>query len=480
MSSDAPPAASSVIPCDARISATAGGEDVAIQVRNISKCYQIYDKPHDRLKQSIYPRLQKLMGRRPQQYHRNFWALKDVSFEIRRGETVGIIGRNGSGKSTLLQIICGTLSPTSGTVALNGRVAALLELGSGFNPDFTGRENVYMNGMLLGLTPQEVDARFDEIAAFADIGAFIDQPVKTYSSGMFVRLAFAVIAHADADILVIDEALAVGDAFFTQKCMRFIRRFQQNGGTIIFVSHDMAAVTSICQSAVMLFPGAAREVVTGPAETLCKNYLNQLYDDPARLQRVVSQGHDSDATETADFALIEGSAAEQNVYAVSEFRSDAEAFGLGGAVIIDAGFYDDDGKRLATVAGGDLVQFVISARAKQRIAHPALGLMIKDRLGQYVYTEGTDHAFREYGLMLEAGEGVDAIFRFIMPTLIRGVYTMNVAIAEGLGHDHVQHHWLHDAVRIESVSGPLVHGIAGFAGVSIKMRRYPALSEVTA
>jgi lipopolysaccharide transport system ATP-binding protein len=198
----------------------------AIRVNNLSKCYHIYDRPPDRLKQFVLPKLQQLVGRSPRPFYREFWALKDVSFEVNRGETVGVIGRNGSGKSTLLQLICGTLYTTSGSVETNGRVAALLELGSGFNPEFTGRENVYMNGSVLGLTKGEIDDRFDDIAAFADIGEFLEHPIKTYSTGMYTRLAFAVIAHVSAEILVIDEALAVGDAFFVQKCMRFLRKFQ--------------------------------------------------------------------------------------------------------------------------------------------------------------------------------------------------------------------------------------------------------------
>lgn len=203
--------------------------EIAIKVQNLSKCYHIYDNPRDRLKQFVAPRLQRLTWQHPKQYFREFWALKDVSFEVKKGETVGIIGRNGSGKSTLLQMICGTLTPTQGSIETNGRIAALLELGSGFNPEFTGRENVYMNASVLGLSNKEIDARFDDIVAFSDIGDFIEQPVKTYSSGMMVRLAFAVIAHVDADILIIDEALAVGDAFFTQKCMRFLRGFMKTG-----------------------------------------------------------------------------------------------------------------------------------------------------------------------------------------------------------------------------------------------------------
>ena len=182
---------------------------------------------------------------------KDFYALRDISFDVSRGETVGIIGRNGSGKSTLLQIIAGTLSPSEGQVSVRGRVAALLELGAGFNPDYTGRENAYLNAQLLGLSKSQVDERFEDIAAFADIGEFIDQPVKVYSSGMYVRLAFAVVAHVDADVLIIDEALAVGDAFFTQKCMRFLRSFMSRG-TVLFVSHDTGSVRNLCNRAIWL------------------------------------------------------------------------------------------------------------------------------------------------------------------------------------------------------------------------------------
>ncbi len=221
------------------------------------------------------PRVQRLLGRPPKQYFREFWALKDVSFEVKKGETVGIIGRNGSGKSTLLQLICGTLAPTSGSVQITGRIAALLELGSGFNPEFTGRENVYMNASILGLSEAEIDAKYNEILAFADIGDFIDQPVKQYSSGMYVRLAFAVIAHVNADVLVIDEALSVGDAFFVQKCMRFLREFMETG-TVLFVSHDAGAVLNLCQTAVWLHNGAIAAV--GAPKEITESYLHKLYE----------------------------------------------------------------------------------------------------------------------------------------------------------------------------------------------------------
>ena len=225
--------------------------ELAINVSNLGKVYQIYDRPEDRLKFSIISRLRGLAGLQSKSYYRKFWALRNVSLKVKKGETFGIIGCNGSGKSTLLQIICGTLPPTHGKVDISGRVAALLELGSGFNPEFTGRENVYLYASILGLTKEEINARYNDILLFADIGSFIDQPVKTYSSGMVVRLAFAVVAHVDADILVIDEALSVGDVFFTQKCMRFLRDFKKTK-TLIFVSHDTGAVLNLCDRAILL------------------------------------------------------------------------------------------------------------------------------------------------------------------------------------------------------------------------------------
>lgn len=245
--------------------------EIAIKVENLSKCYQIYDQPRDRLKQFVLPRLQRIAGLLPKQYYREFWALKDLSFEVKKGAAVGIVGRNGSGKSTLLQLICGTLSPTRGLVEVNGRIAALLELGSGFNPEFTGRENVYLNGSILGIEKERLDERFADIEKFADIGNHIDQPVKTYSSGMFVRLAFAVQMHLEPEILIIDEALSVGDQFFQAKCYAAIRSMMDNGTTVLFVSHSAATVKALCPRAILLSHGEL--VVDGPASQVLDRYF---------------------------------------------------------------------------------------------------------------------------------------------------------------------------------------------------------------
>ena len=258
--------------------------DISIKVENLSKLYEIYDHPRDRLKQFVVPRLQRVFKQPSRQYFREFWALKDVSFEVRKGETVGIIGRNGSGKSTLLQIICGILTPTSGQVKTAGRVAALLELGSGFNPEFSGRDNVYMNAAVLGLSTEETGARFAEIEAFAGIGDFIDQPVKTYSSGMMVRLAFAVAINVDPRILIIDEALSVGDELFQRKCFARIEAIKASGATILFVSHSGSAVVDLCDRAILLDGGD--KLTEGAPKAIIGKYQKLLYAPADKIEAI--------------------------------------------------------------------------------------------------------------------------------------------------------------------------------------------------
>lgn len=251
--------------------------DIAITVENLSKCYHIYDKPRDRLKQ--------ILTRGRKQYFREFWALKDVSFGVKRGETVGIVGRNGSGKSTLLQLICGTLNPTHGSVTVSGRIAALLELGSGFNPDFSGRENVYLNASVLGLTQDEINERFDSIAAFADIGEFIEQPIKTYSSGMLVRLAFAVQSQVNPDVLVVDEALAVGDEKFQRKCFARIEQLKADGTSILFVSHSGPQVIELCDKAILIERGT--KIMHALPQAVVRSYQRLIYAPEAEQENLL-------------------------------------------------------------------------------------------------------------------------------------------------------------------------------------------------
>lgn len=251
------------------------GEEIAISLKNVSKCFKRYARPVDRLKEILLP---------GKSVSDDFWAVKDITFDISKGQTVGIVGKNGSGKSTLLQIIAGTLSPTAGNVQVTGRVAALLELGSGFNPEFTGRQNVFFNGQLLGLKKEEITNKIDEIAAFADIGDFMDQPAKTYSSGMLVRLAFAVATSSTPDILIVDEALSVGDEAFQRKCFSRIQSIQEQGGTILFVSHSASSIVELCKSAILMDHGEL--LLSASPKTIVSKYQKLIYAPTDQLDKL--------------------------------------------------------------------------------------------------------------------------------------------------------------------------------------------------
>ncbi|MDE2431063.1 MAG: ABC transporter ATP-binding protein, partial [Burkholderiales bacterium] len=359
--------------------------DLAIKVEGLSKCFHIYDRPRDRL-------LQMFAGKR-KKYYREFWALKDLNFEIKKGETIGIVGRNGSGKSTLLQMICGTLNPTQGDIQTRGRIAALLELGAGFNPEFTGRENVYMNASILGLSKEQIDARFADIAAFADIGDFIEQPVKNYSSGMYVRLAFAVIAHVDADILVVDEALAVGDAVFTQKCMRFIRNFQKNG-TLLFVSHDMGSVLNLCEKAIWLHKGEVRQM--GASQNIAEQYLQytlqETYGSDAELH-AINQISTEDATKSQISKQIEiwGNALDYGAeFEVSDNLTQANGWKTGKGEITSVNLEKIDKDNSDCIfKGWDKARITIQAKIHEDMLHPIIGFNVRDKLGQVLFGENT-------------------------------------------------------------------------------------------
>lgn len=448
--------------------------EIAISAEGLGKCYKIYDRPQDRLKAAVVPRLQRMLGRSPRDYARSFWALQDVSFQIARGESVGIIGKNGSGKSTLLQMICGTLQPTRGTVGAHGRIAALLELGAGFNPEFSGRENVFLNGAIHGLGQAQMEARFDDIAAFADIGRFLDQPVKTYSSGMFVRLAFAVIAHLDADILVVDEALAVGDAYFTQKCMRFLRGFMDHG-TVLFVSHDMASVKALAERSLWLEDGRLKD--SGKTRQIADAYLKSLYakdqeterSDASSEQQADTVGADDGAGDE-DFRLqAMAELGVRNPIQVFRFDPSAEGFGDGGASILGARLLDRTGRPVHGVYGGEQATLEVQVCPHRPIDAPIVGFFLRNRLGQNVFGDNTYVACRNRPLRCQAGDLVKARFSFVMPFLPRGDYSFSLAVASGSNHDHVQHHWIHDALIVKSLASDVHADIFGMPMAEISM-----------
>ena len=342
--------------------------DVVISARDLTKAYRLFGHPGDRIKQFFS------LGFR--QYHREFTALKGVSFDIRKGEMLGIIGRNGSGKSTLLQLVCGILKPTTGTIAVNGRVSALLELGAGFNPEFTGRENVYFQGALMGLTREQMDARFDGIAAFADIGSFIDQPVRIYSSGMFLRLAFAVAVNVDSDILVVDEALAVGDAGFRSRCFRRIGELRGAGCTILFVSHDMEQVVRLCSRIILLDEGEQLASSESDTESVVAQFLRLQNAGPDRRQTVREQiklrsGHPDD----------EGILAGETV---SEPLPDAEtavAYDSNGAQIEDVRLLDGAGEDARRLRNGQTYRCLFRVRFTRDASLVRCAMLIKTHEG---------------------------------------------------------------------------------------------------
>jgi len=437
--------------------------DLAIKVDNLGKCYQLYDRPQDRLRQPVLTRIRSIF-RLPAKYlYREFWALQKISFEVKRGETIGIIGRNGSGKSTLLQIICGTLNPTVGNAEVFGRVAALLELGSGFNPEFSGRENIYMNAALLGLTNTQIDERYSRILDFADIGEFINQPVKTYSSGMVVRLAFAVIANVDADILIIDEALAVGDAFFTQKCMRFLRNFMQTG-TILFVSHDTASVKSLCNRVFWLRNGQMH--MEGKPKEICDDYLQDFYESiqgksSSKPQKKLLRNNNLTQFYKDQRQDFINNSNLRNDLMMPKFDAENNGFGKGRAKIVSVLFKDNEDNPLSWVVGGEEVVLQIEAFVFENMYSPIIGFQINDRLGQIVFGDNTFLTYVDNPISLLKEQKLVASFFFQMPRLALGDYSISVAIAEGTQFDHVQHHWINDALIFKSENSSVCTGIVG-------------------
>jgi len=440
--------------------------DVVIEARNLGKAYRIWSDPSARLKfpliklatEWLPPVLQpkQIKAGDRNGFYRDFHALRDVSFEVRRGEALGIIGRNGSGKSTLLQMIAGTLTPSSGSICKQGRIAALLELGSGFNPDFTGRENVHLNAAILGLSPQEVDEAFDDIAAFADIGEFMDQPIRTYSSGMVLRLAFAVMAHVKADILIVDEALAVGDVFFVQKCMRWIRKFRENG-TLLFVTHNTADVMALCDRAIWLKDG--RTQMMGDAKSVAENYLAYFHAAAtggkvveARKEAAPVQQAAPSSAQAVDQRLPWLNATQfRNDLTPTVFDPDQAWFGTGDAKIVDVEFCDQSsGRRLSNIVGGEAVTLRITCEAVKTLQDPIVGFYLKDRLGQYLFGDNTYLSNSGRKLEVPAGGRVVAEFSFQMPLLPKGKYAIAPAIATGSQDSHAQQCWIHEAVILES------------------------------
>lgn len=408
----------------------------AVQFQHVSKCYPVYDSPSDRLKELL------LLNRISR--HRDFWALSDLTFDIQRGETFCIIGENGSGKSTLLQIVAGILQPTSGDVRVHGRVAALLELGAGFNPEFTGRDNVYLNGAILGLTSREMDQKYKAIEDFAEIGDFINQPVKTYSSGMAVRLAFAVAIHVDPDILLVDEALAVGDVYFRQRCLRKVHELRSKGVTILFVSHATGDVKAIGDRVLWLENGKSRAL--GPTENIITQYLAAMIEkDSAYIRH--HPASDSGGDSIAAPEVID------RIPNIDHRFGDRRAEILGIAIL-----HPDRGTPLPILEPNTTAVVRISVVAHESIASPIVGFMLRNHLG--VDFSGTNTAREEAELPpMRPGDVYTIDFHLAIPELYPATFSFSPAVADGTLHIYKMCDWIDNAITLHMApTGAPVYG----------------------
>lgn len=398
--------------------------DFAIKAQGLTKIFKLYDKPVDRLKEAISP-----FGRK---YNKDFYALKDLNFEIKKGESIGIIGKNGSGKSTLLKIITGVLTPSSGDIKVNGRIAALLELGAGFNPELTGVENIFLNGTLMGISEEEMKTKLDDIISFADIGDFIHQQVKMYSSGMFARLAFAVAINVDADILIVDEALSVGDMRFQQKCIRKMKSFQESGKTVLFVSHDTGVIQNFCTRAIWLDEGLIKE--EGDTEKVIKNYVYKLFYNQKSVQvenvNIQNQGEDYKWVSLEGFEHFGSQEVKMTSYRV---------------------FNQLTHEKINIFNGGENVVIEVKAKFNTPKSNIGIGILFKDKLGNAIFSLNNYIYDINFGEVSSGEKCFSITFQF--PYILNGKYSGTIGIAEGNQLEHKQIDWVHDAI-ILTVENP--------------------------
>lgn len=415
-------------------------KDCALEINNVSKVYKLYDKRTDRLKEAFNPFRKK--------YHKKFYALNGVSFDVKKGEKIGIIGANGAGKSTLLKIITGVLNQTEGTINIDGKIAALLELGAGFNMDYTGIENIYLNGTLMGYSAEEMAEKAQKIIDFADIGDFINQPVKSYSSGMFVRLAFATQIFSEPDILIVDEALSVGDIRFQQKCFRAMESIMKDK-TVILVTHDTAAVTRFCQRVVWINKG--QKMYDGDVVEGLKQYQEFIINQAIEEKKAVGNN---------DF--VTGEEVQEDLETISDVNipetlSSIRPKGNGDAYIYRCGLFNENNENIDIVEPKQTVKFVVCIEYKKQIEKPILGLAIRDRLGNEIIGINTETLDKN----LSCADGkMQYIISFKVPELNKGEYTVSIAVANGYQADHVQMCWIDDAIVFRIMDRE--HDIPGF------------------
>lgn len=413
-------------------------DNIAIKVDSLSKVYPLYRAPNDRLKEALHPLRKK--------YHKDFYALHDISFCVKRGDSLGVIGQNGSGKSTLLKILSRVLTPSSGKFEIGGRIVSLLELGSGFNPELTGLENIYFYGTILGFSQKQIKEKLDSIINFAEIGQFIYQPIKTYSSGMRSRLAFSVASQVNPDVLILDEVLAVGDLRFTQKCFRVMREIIDHNKTVILVTHSMGAVTSFCNKVMWLHDGKIKEF--GAASEVVKKYVG-----------FMTYGLDNQSSSTIENEAgeVDDSVSSQpNYFQEENWLSDVkwlnasgfDSFGQGGALIEKAAlYYRGTSDLVEIIKNREWLSLFAYVKVNEKIESPGFGILIKDSLGNSISTANNyihDRPMRR----LEEGEVIIIKVDFKFPLLKNGKYFISIAVSDGNQAKHTQHHWVHDVFSV--------------------------------
>ena len=447
--------------------------EVSIKISNLSKRYEVYKKPVDRLKQFIPPQLRQFIGAHSYDYFEDFWAIRDVSFEINRGETVGLIGRNGSGKSTLLQMICGTLNSSSGSIFTYGKIAALLELGAGFNPEFTGRENIYLNASIMGLTREEIDFHFEEIKSFADIGEFIERPVKIYSSGMTVRLAFSISICVKPDILIIDEALAVGDEAFQRKCFAKIEDIKSGGATILFCSHSAQTIIQLCDRAILLDRGSL--LLQSDPATITKIYSYLLSSGPNEIERirneVVINGASflnllPDESEAIDVASIEGSYID-SYYDPSLIKAPTSVFEERGGRILNTRIFSASGQEVNVLNIRQQYSIEIEVALSLDIFAPEFEFILKTVNGIVVAGANSSKSPNIKNLHIEHSGYVKIRFDFSC-NLVPDVYFLSITIRGTLYEERVIVHKIMEGWMIRVISSSENIDL-GFAGINTSM-----------
>ncbi|MBX9742874.1 MAG: ABC transporter ATP-binding protein [Chthoniobacterales bacterium] len=427
--------------------------DVAISAKNISKAYTIWSNPAARVKHPLFnfmgemiPSLRRGIDQELQGYSKEFHALRDISFEVKKGETLGIIGRNGSGKSTLLQIIAGTLQPTEGSVTVNGRVAALLELGSGFNPEFTGRQNVYLNASILGLTREETEERFAQIEAFAGIGDFIDQPVKSYSSGMSLRLAFAVQSQVDPDVLIVDEALAVGDAKFQAQCFERLRQLKERGTSILLVTHSSEQIVTHCSKAILLDHGC--QIESGEPRHIVNRYMDLLFGKKniteGTPEVVVAPEPAKPEALLYDISYREDLFSTRPGYNPYEYR-----WGDRAATILDFLLLVGENKYPSFIESGQIIMLVLAIRFNTTLYRPIVGVSVKTKEGVLIY--GTNTEILDEPVLKEQGSSGSVVQIVIQLScdLAPGDYFMSMGVATRNGEEVIPHDRRFDSIHLQ-------------------------------